>query len=253
AINVYKTQPVNHAGIAKGLLYLGVIYREESDYNKAKALLDESLETYKNHHYPYYSSLHARILTHLGILHLRLGDYKVAQGFLQKGIDIYKKIRPENHLDIDMGILNLGEVYGEQGNYDRAKEFVNKAIANYEMHYGKEHLVVGKSLNHLGRIYILEQNLPMAKEVVIRAFETLEKTNHPERYRSLELLGDIYAEKSKKELKIAGKTSKYKLLKAKSVKYFEQSLEVVQKYYPENSFNANRLQAKTSYSNQEEN
>ena len=93
----------------------------------------------------------------------------------------------------------------------------------------------------------------MAKEVVIRAFETLEKTNHPERYRSLELLGDIYAEKSKKELKIAGKTSKYKLLKAKSVKYFEQSLEVVQKYYPENSFNANRLQAKTSYSNQEEN
>ena len=252
-INVYKTQPVNHASIAKGLLYLGVIYREESDYNKAKALLDESLETYKTHHYPYYSSLHARILTHSGILHLRLGDYKVAQGFLQKGIDIYKKIRPENHLDIDMGILNLGEVYGEQGNYDRAKEFVNKAIANYEMHYGKEHLVVGKSLNHLGRIYILEQNLPMAKEVVIRAFETLEKTNHPERYRSLELLGDIYAEKSKKELKIAGKTSKYKLLKAKSVKYFEQSLEVVQKYYPENSFNANRLQAKTSYSNQEEN
>jgi hypothetical protein len=61
------------------------------------------------------------------------------------------------------------------------------------------------------------------------------------------------AEKSKKELKIAEKTSKYKLLKAKSVKYFEQSLEVVQKYYPENSFNANRLQAKTSYSNQEEN
>lgn len=252
-INVYKTQPVNHAGIAKGLLYLGVIYREESDYNKSKALLDESLETYKNHHYPYYSSLHARILTHLGILHLKLGDYKAAQGFLQKGIDIYKKIRPENHLDIDMGILNLGEVYGEQGNYDSAKEFVNKAIANYEMHYGKEHLVVGKSLNHLGRVYILEQNLPIAKEVIIRAFEILEKTNHPERYRSLELLGDIYAEKSKKELKIAGKTSKYKLLKAKSVRYFEQSLEVVQKYYPENSFNVNRLQAKTSYSHQEEN
>ena len=252
-INVYKTQPVNHAGIAKGLLYLGVIYREESDYNKAKALLDESLETYKTHHYPYYSSLHARILTHSGILHLRLGDYKVAQDFLQKGIDIYKKIRPDNHLDINMGILNLGEVYGEQGDYDRAKEFVNKAIANYEMHYGKEHLVVGRSLNYLGRIYILEQNLPMAKEVIIRAFEILEKTNHPERYRSLELLGDIYAEKSNKELKIAGKTSKYKLLKAKSVKYFEQSLEVVQKYYPENSFNANRLQAKTSYSHQEEN
>ena len=252
-INVYKTQPVNHAGIAKGLLYLGVIYREESDYNKAKALLDESLETYKTHHYPYYSSLHARILTHSGILHLRLGDYKVAQGFLQKGIDIYKKIRPDNHLDINMGILNLGEVYGEQGDYDRAKEFVNKAIANYEMHYGKEHLVVGRSLNYLGRIYILEQNLPMAKEVIIRAFEILEKTNHPERYRSLELLGDIYAEKSNKELKIAGKTSKYKLLKAKSVKYFEQSLEVVQKYYPENSFNVNRLQAKTSYSHQEEN
>lgn len=53
---------IKHAGIAKGLLYLGVIYREESDYNKAKALLDESLETYKNHHYPYYSSLHARII-----------------------------------------------------------------------------------------------------------------------------------------------------------------------------------------------
>jgi tetratricopeptide (TPR) repeat protein/DNA-binding CsgD family transcriptional regulator len=251
-INVYKTQSVNHAGIAKGLLYLGVIYREEGDYNKAKSLLEESLETYKTHHYPYYSSLHARTLTHLGILYLRLGDYKKAQKFLQKGIDIYKKIRPENHLDIYMSILNLGEVYGEQGNYDSAKEFVNKAIANYEMHYGKEHLVVGKSLNHLGRIYILEQNLPKAKEVVIKALGILEKANHPEKYRSLELLGDMYAERSQKELQISGRTSKYKFLKAKSIKYFEQSLEVVQKYYPENSVNFIRLQSKVSYSKQEE-
>lgn len=253
-INIYKTQPVvNHAGIAKGLLYLGVIYREESDYNKAKVLLEESLETYKAYHYPYYSSLHARILTHLGILYLRLGDYKIAQDLLQKGADIYKKIRPENHLDIDMSILNLGEVYGEQGDYDTAKKLVNQAIANYEMHYGKEHLVVGKSLNHLGRIYMLEQNLPMAKEVIIRGFEILEKTDNPERYRSLELLGDLYAERSKKELQISGKTSKYKFLKSKSIKYFEQSLEIVQKYYPENSFNANRLRDKVAYSNQEEN
>ena len=152
-----------------------------------------------------------------------------------------------------MSILNLGEVYGEQGDYDTAKKLVNQAIANYEMHYGKEHLVVGKSLNHLGRIYMLEQNLPMAKEVIIRGFEILEKTDNPERYRSLELLGDLYAERSKKELQISGKTSKYKFLKSKSIKYFEQSLEIVQKYYPENSFNANRLRDKVAYSNQEEN
>lgn len=196
--------------------------------------------------------MHARILTHLGILHLRLGDYKISQDFLQKGIDIYKKIRFENHLDIDMSILNFGEVYGEQGDYDRAKEFVNKAIANYEMHYGKEHLVVGKSLNHLGRIYILEQNLPKAKEVIIKAFGILEKANHPEKYRSLELLGDMYAERSQKEFQISGQTSKYKFLKAKSIKYFERSLEVVQKYYPENSVNFIRLQSKVSYSKQEE-
>jgi tetratricopeptide (TPR) repeat protein/DNA-binding CsgD family transcriptional regulator len=247
SMNIYKTQPVNNAAIATGLLYLGVIYREESDYNKAKSLLQESLTTYKNHNYPHYSSLHARILTHLGILYLRLGDYKLAQSFLQKSIDIYKKIRPENHRDVDTNILHLGEVYSKQGNYDSAKQFLNKAIANYEMHYGKQHMVVGKSLNQLARIYILEENLPKAKEIVFRALDILEQASHPEIYRSLELLGDIYTKKSQNELEIEGKTLKYKFLKAKALEYFKQSFAVTQKYYPENSSNFNRLRTKSSY------
>lgn len=246
SMNIYKTQPVNNAAIAKGLLYLGVIYREESDYNKAKSLLQESLATYKNYNYPHYSSLHARILTHLGILYLRLGDYKLAQSFLQQSIDIYKKIRPENHLDVDTNILHLGEVYGKQGNYDSAKQFLNKAITNYEMHYGKQHMIVGKSLNQLARIYILEENLPKAKEIVFRALDILEKTSHPEIYRSLELLGDIYKKKSQNEMESEGKTLKYKFLKDKALEYFKQSFAVAQKYYPENSSNANRLRAKSS-------
>ena len=244
SIKLSQEYPVNYAGVAKASVYLGSLYREEGDYKNAQDLLEQSLEIYNTHHYPQYSSLHARVLSHLGVVYRMTGSYERARESLQKSIDIYKKIRPDNHLDVNMSILNLGIIYSEQGDYNMAKELLNKSIANYEIYYGKNHIVIGKALNNLGRVYILGQNLDMASDTLIRAFNILDSASHPESYRALELLSDIYAQKTIKELKEKGRTLEYNSFKSKSINYLKQSLRIAQQHFSKDSFNIMRVEAK---------
>ena len=238
SVRIYKQIGTNHAGTAKALGYLGVVYREQSELHSARELLEESVRMYDEYHYPKYSSVYAGALAHLGIAYRMLGEFVQAREYLQKSFDIYKEIRPESHPDIDRNILNLGIIDGELGDFGSSKTLLYQSLANYEKNYGVSHIETGKVLNHLGRAYIACTNdeSEQAEQHLDRAFAVLNAKNHPESYRSLELLGDLYVKKATSQ--------SADICKRKAAVFFQQSLELAGRYFPSDSDIIKRIKSK---------
>tara|TARA_B110000503_G_scaffold23960_1_gene37646 strand:- start:1852 stop:5037 length:3186 start_codon:yes stop_codon:yes gene_type:complete len=233
SVNIYHHQSGYYAGEARALGYLGVAYREQSELIKAKELLEEAVKIYKKENYPKYSAVYAGTLAHLGITYRMMEEYTKAQEILEASLAIYEQIRPKDHPDIGRNILNLGIIYGEMKEYNTAQEMLIKSLADYERNYGENHIETGKILNHLGRFYTLSQNFSKAEELLIRAREILQNNNHPESYRSFELLGDLYAHQ--------------KVNQISTIDSYQKSLEQALRHFDKNSVNVKRLQRRIQY------
>ena len=228
SVDVYRNNPGNYTGEARALAYLGVVYREKGELEKAMTFLEEGLEIYNREEYPKYSSVYAGTLAHLGITYRMLGELEKAKELLENSSEIYKQIRPEDHSDIGRNTLNLGIIYGELKNNNKANLLLNKSVLDYEINYGKNHIETAKVLNHLGRFYIISENPLIADEVLQRAYNILSSGNHPEAYRSLELLGDLHITDNKE----------------KATKFYNESLQLALLYFKDESTNIVRLNRK---------
>lgn len=230
SVKIYHNTQGYYSGEARALGYLGVVYREQSNLEDAKTLLEKAVDIYKKQEYPKYSAVYAGTLAHLGITYRMLGEYDKAKEVLEDSLVIYEQIRPKDHPDIGRNIQNLGVIYGEIGNYTKAEELLVKSVADYEKNYGVSHIETGKVLNHIGRFYTLSKNYNKSEESLSRAKEILESKNHPESYRSYELLGDLYKKMNKSKEEI--------------IENYNRSLELALKYFDKQSINVGRVKSK---------
>lgn len=232
SVKIYHNTQGYYSGEARALGYLGVVYREQSNLQEAKTLLEKAIDIYKKEGYPKYSAVYAGTLAHLGITYRMLEEYDKAKEVLEDSIVIYQQIRPKDHPDIGRNIQNLGVIYGEIGDYKKAEDMLVKSLLDYEKNYGVSHIETGKVLNHLGRLYSLSKNHNKSEESLIRASQILESKNHPESYRSYELLGNLYKDMKKPAKEI--------------IKNYNHSLELALKYFDKESININRINRKIS-------
>lgn len=232
SVKIYSNNQGYYSGEARALGYLGVVYREQSNLEEAKTLLEQAVDLYKKEEYPKYSAVYAGTLAHLGITYRMLEKYDKAKAVLEESLAIYEQIRPKDHPDIGRNIQNLGVIYGEIDNHKKAEELLVKSVADYEKNYGISHIETGKVLNHIGRFYTLSKNYNKSEESLKRAIQILESKNHPESYKSRELLGDLYTamEKSQKEI----------------TKNYKKSLELALKYFDKQSTNVERIKSKVN-------
>lgn len=232
SVKIYHNTQGYYSGEARALGYLGVVYREQSNLQEAKTLLEKAIDIYKKEGYPKYSAVYAGTLAHLGITYRMLQEYDKAKEVLEDSLVIYQQIRPKDHPDIGRNIQNLGVIYGEIGDYKKAEDMLVKSLLDYEKNYGVSHIETGKVLNHLGRFYTLSKNYNKSEESLIRASQILESKNHPESYRSYELLGNLYKDMKKPAKEI--------------IKNYNHSLELALKYFDKESININRINRKIS-------
>ena len=230
SVEIYHNTQGYYSGEVRAIGYLGVVYREQSNLQEAKNLLEKAVDVYKKGKYPKYSAVYAGTLAHLSITYRMIGEYNKAKEVLEDSLVIYEQIRPKDHPDIRRNVQNLGVIYGEIGDHEKAEALLTKSVRDYEKNYGTSHIETGKILNYLGRFYTLSKNYNKSEESLKRASQILENKKHPESYRSYELLGDLHKEMAR--------------LKKEIIENYNHSLELALKYFNKKSANIKRISSK---------
>jgi tetratricopeptide (TPR) repeat protein/DNA-binding CsgD family transcriptional regulator len=224
------------------LVFLGMAYENIGHYKKAKDLIEESVLIYKMH-LPENDTLVCANLIYLGGVYVSFGDYKKAHSILEKCLD-YQKQHPEfRHIFFTSTTVFLGRIYCKQKNYQKARTLLEQALATYEKYYGKEHIETAQLLNEVGKVYLLEGQLDKAESIFQKSLEILERSNHPQRYATLENLSDLFlkqAELFKNEKNLQAHAQ----MREKAQDALKQALQVVEVDFPSDSPHIKRLQEK---------
>jgi tetratricopeptide (TPR) repeat protein len=280
SLSIYRTHaPKNYSGMVWSLTYLGNFYRDQGHYEKARISLEESLFLSKNHVSPNPLSF-ARILGYLGRVYKELGSYDKAKNMAQQSLSISQEHLPEENLDIAWALRGLGMVYNalEQyenakkvlekslsiyksknhidvssvfwclgntykglGHYEEARKLLQKSLVGYENQYGKDHLNTAFILRDLGEVYLREDHLEASETSLQKALEIFQQYKHPDNYTVLEILTELYLEKSKRA-ENKGNLQQSHIFKVQALTYLNQALKIVRTYFPSDSPHIKRIQ-----------
>lgn len=214
-MNLNKNYGGNECRIARALVYLGNAYRELDQFDKAKSLLEQSLEIYNKHSKNHVGM--ARAAGYLGIVYRGLGNFEKAKRLLEQSLVIYNK-HSENYIGTAWALAHLGWVYRALGNFEKAKDSFEQSLILYK-EYSKDHVGAAWVAGDLGNVYIELGNYEKAKNLLEESL-LICRGNFPETHvyvaNALTHLGIFYK-----------KLGNYK--KAKDL--FEQSLITYEKNY----------------------
>lgn len=232
----------DHVRIARILAHLGSINRELGNYEKAKALTEQSLVFYKKH-FPEDHLDVACTLTYLGRIYTSLGNYEEAKNLHEKSFVIHTSNYPENHIVMAWASLHLGEAYKDLAQYEKAKLLLEKSLKYHESHYGKDHTAIAHILVVLSQVYLLEDNLELAERYLLKSLEIYQKNKHSDQYKVLESLTELYMKKSMHATQEVNMEQSQDF-KNQAINYLKQALDIIRKYFPEDSPHKMRIQAK---------
>jgi len=175
----------------KQLLYLGVVYFEASELEKAKVifetlLLQQSIQAH--------TDLLAMVHNLLGLIYNIKGDRLTAYAHFQTLLQWEDKNAPEVNTS---AYLNMGALYTFLEDYDHAESLYKKGlIINKDSTYEQ-----GWLLHRFGELYYKRHQYKESEQYLINALKHWEKLNYPrgECFTKAQL-GKVYREtKSKKE------------------------------------------------------
>ncbi|OJW55190.1 MAG: hypothetical protein BGO67_05305 [Alphaproteobacteria bacterium 41-28] len=238
----FKSISETHTGVAMTLAFLGNINNELGYHKKAKELLERSLVVYKKH----FSEEHvavARAFAFLGDVNGESGQYKEGKGLLEKSLMTFKKKLSEEHTYITWALAHLGIIYRELGDYDKAKNFFEKSLKRCEKYDGKNSVKTAYILRNLGHTYLLEGNTDVAENLIIKSLDTFYQNKHPESFKALESLAEVYLKKSI-DFANKGDTQVSQKFKTQALNSLKQSLVIVKTHFPKKSPHVARIQSK---------
>lgn len=169
AINSYKQDPKNAINILEKALvlavnnknikeesisknYIGIVYRDLGEYEKAKSYSNESLSMAKD------SLVMASAYTNIGACNRQLGLYEEALKSYLKALSIYDAIVEDNKKATV--INNIGMVYSYLGMNDKAIEYHLKAKNTFELLNDKKG--ISQAYNNIAIIYANDGDLEKA-------------------------------------------------------------------------------------------
>ena len=129
---------------------IGMIYRDVGDYEKAKALQNESWRISRG--LGEGSVVMADALASLGALYLDTGELDLAERFDRKGLDLRRKLFGGKHPSVATSMNNLAAVFYRTGRLFEAEQLHRQALAMRRELLGGHHLDVARSLNNLANV-----------------------------------------------------------------------------------------------------
>jgi tetratricopeptide (TPR) repeat protein len=217
----------------KALLHhqLGLIKRNQGDYQEALISYQKALEVYQKTLPEDHPDL-ATSYNNIGQVYNSIGEYSKALSYYQNSLEIYQKTLDSNHPSLAISYNNIGWVHKFMGDYPKALESHEKALEIEQKTLPPSHPSLATSYNNIGLVYKNMGEYSKALDFHEKALEIEQKTlpsNHPSlaiSYNNIGLLYDNIGEYSK------------------ALSFYEKTLEIYQKILP-----SNHPDLATSYNN----
>jgi eukaryotic-like serine/threonine-protein kinase len=187
----FTDDPGTEAGLRATI---GVILRNNANYDKARPLLEHAL-TMHERLFKGDDRIVADSLSNLGDLYLHQGQYAQAEPLFTRALAIYEKTLGPNHFRVAEGLHNLAALYREQRRYAQAEPLFTRALAIHEKAFGPDHAQVANTLNGLAVLHANQGQYAQAEPLYTRALAIREKAlgpDHPEVAQSLSNLANLY-------------------------------------------------------------
>lgn len=158
--------------IAQNYNFIGVVYRNLGDYQKAMGFYFEALkiaENIQNQEQLAYAN------NNIGEIYKFQEEYEKAIEFTEKAITAFQEIN--NETGLAYGYIRLGEIYEAQGKYQEAITAFENSL-EIRQRLGELHQI-GSSQARLGEVYFLMENHEKAIQYFEESIQTREKTNNP--------------------------------------------------------------------------
>ena len=134
--------------------------------DKAKRLHEAANNTL-SHDYSY-------VLFSLGVINFELENYKAAEDLLAQELSISIKLDGQNHSNVAITYVRLGETLYAQQKYSSAKDHYLSALQIQENIFGEYSIEIGEVLFLLGALYIDVGDFGKAANVYRREIKILE-------------------------------------------------------------------------------
>ncbi|AKB46332.1 hypothetical protein MSKOL_0555 [Methanosarcina sp. Kolksee] len=183
-----------HLLVGVTLNYLGILYTNMGEYEKALPLYQRALEIIEKVLGPQHPSV-ATTLNNLAGLYESMGEYEKALPLYQRALDIREKVLGPQHPSVATTLNNLAGLYESMGEYEKALPLYQRALDIREKVLGPQHPDVATTLNNLAGLYRQMGEYEKALPLYQRDLEISEKVlgpQHPDVATTLNNLAGLY-------------------------------------------------------------
>ncbi len=206
----------NHIRLARTLAYLGITERSLGNYQKAKLLLEKSINMY--HQLPLYNKLEqAIILSHLSCIYRFTNEIEKAKKTIVNSINLYNQ-HGRNTLGFSLALSDLASIYFNMGDYPKAINYHLQSLLIIKKLYGQNHFKTLLITGLLGMDYRRVGNYKKSLDAFKISYEGLKK-HHAD---NLEII--IFTTKFGEMYRIYGQYEQAK-------KFLVEGFELSKKYY----------------------
>lgn len=178
---------------AKAFNVAGIMARDESDFERAKLLLEESL--FLQRQLANKAGI-ATTLNTLGSVIGYLGDNEQANVYLQESLELRRNL--DDKRGIAVSLTNLGAVAGRQGNSIEARQYFEEALELFRQQGDKRNLAL--LLKNLANFWLVEKSFEKATILIEESQAIHQELGDKEGIAlSLKLLADITKAQGKVE------------------------------------------------------
>jgi FimV-like protein len=131
---------------------LASAYEDLGDYDKARDLLEQALESALENFGDKHPSV-AAIQSNLANVYRELGDYEKARYLLEQALASAKENFGDKHPDVAVTQSNLANAYKELGEYEKARDLLEQALESDLENFDDKHPSVAIRQSNLANVY----------------------------------------------------------------------------------------------------
>ncbi len=225
--------PKDHFMRVWPLVFLGSVYRELGFYEEGRILIEKGLEICQKWLPKNHINL-AGTFVYLADVYNQLGKYHEAKELIESGLAIYVEQVPDHPIYLAWASSHLGTTLTKLQNFEEAEKYLARALHGFKAHYKEDSTEIAWIYFEMGRLFFDKKSYEDAEKYTNLALAIYKKQNYPKIVESLELIGDIYLDKSKIDI------PQNDFIK-KSRDYYKEALAYHSLYYSEKSPHRDRL------------
>jgi eukaryotic-like serine/threonine-protein kinase len=178
---------------------MGEVYRNLGLYDKALALVQESLGI-RQKMFPKESKEVVSSLITLGVVKMDKGDFAAAETLMKQALEIQRKVLGPEHAAVAESLNNLGSLRFEAGDWKGSEQYFREALAQFRKLLGSENLSTATTLNDLAMVLNYEEKYEESEALYRESLEIRRKLlsgDHPLIAQSLNNIAMLYLRQKK--------------------------------------------------------